>query len=99
MDEPPAPPDNSPVASHTRSEKLQEVIQAPLHEAVGPDRGILRVKAPFSTMDLEVWEKIAKDCRSDPVGITKHFQFIVKQHHPDWNDIQLLLDHLTETKT
>lgn len=30
--------------------------------------------------------------------VTKHFQFLIKQHNPDWNHIQLLLDHLTETE-
>ncbi|KFO89535.1 hypothetical protein N320_11206, partial [Buceros rhinoceros silvestris] len=61
------------------------------------------IKAPFSTTDLEVWKTVAKNyrTRSDPISVTKHFQFIIelsKQHNPDWSDIQLLLDCLTETE-
>ncbi|KFP34840.1 hypothetical protein N324_09515, partial [Chlamydotis macqueenii] len=55
-------------------------------------------KVPFSTADLGEWKKVAKDYRSDPVSVTKHFQFIVKQHNPDWQDIQLLLEYMTETE-
>ncbi|KFO57295.1 hypothetical protein N302_12899, partial [Corvus brachyrhynchos] len=56
------------------------------------------VKIPFSTVDLEAWEKIAKRYRGDPIGVTKKFRFMVKQHRPDWLDLQLLLDALTETE-
>ncbi len=56
------------------------------------------IKVPFSTADLGEWRKIAKDYRSDPVSVAKHFQFIVKQHNPDWKDIQLLLEYMTETE-
>ncbi|KFO93246.1 hypothetical protein N320_07241, partial [Buceros rhinoceros silvestris] len=56
------------------------------------------IKAPFSTTDLEVWKTVAQSYRSDPISVTKHFQFIIKQHNPDWDDIQLLLDCLTDTE-
>ncbi|KFO86031.1 hypothetical protein N320_08285, partial [Buceros rhinoceros silvestris] len=56
------------------------------------------IKAPFSATNIEVRKKIANNYWSDPVRVTKHFQFIIKQHNPDWNDIQLLLDCLTETE-
>ncbi|GAB0184621.1 hypothetical protein GRJ2_000927400 [Grus japonensis] len=56
------------------------------------------IKVPFSTTDLEAWKRVAKDYRNDPVNVTKHFQFIIKQHNPDWNDIQLLLEYMTETE-
>lgn len=49
------------------------------------------IKVPFSTTDSGEWKRIARDYRSDPVSITKYFHFIVKQHNPDWKDIQLLL--------
>ncbi|KFQ40559.1 hypothetical protein N332_14640, partial [Mesitornis unicolor] len=61
--------------------------------------GMMLIKAPFSTTDLEVWKRVTRDYRSDPVSVTKHFQFIVKQHNPDWNNIQLLLECMTETET
>lgn len=34
------------------------------------------------------------------MGVAKHFQFLflIKQHNPDWSDIQLLLDYMTETE-
>ncbi|KFQ34528.1 hypothetical protein N332_03284, partial [Mesitornis unicolor] len=57
------------------------------------------IKVPFSTTDLEVWKRVVRDYRSDPKGVTKHFHFIVKQHNPDWNDIQLLLECMTEIET
>ena len=41
---------------------------------------------------------MVKSYQSDPVGVTRHFQFLVKQHNPDWSDIQSLLDHMTETE-
>ncbi|KFQ37128.1 hypothetical protein N332_01357 [Mesitornis unicolor] len=56
------------------------------------------IKVPFSTTDLEVWKRVARDYWNDPVSVTKHFQFIVEQHNPDWNDIQLLLACMTETE-
>ncbi|KFQ86360.1 hypothetical protein N337_13521, partial [Phoenicopterus ruber ruber] len=58
--------------------------------------GTMLIRVPFSTTDLEAWKRVAKDYRNDPVNVTKHFQFIVKQHNPDWNDIQLLLEYMTE---
>ncbi|KFZ56481.1 hypothetical protein N338_00033, partial [Podiceps cristatus] len=60
--------------------------------------GTMLIKVPFSTADLAEWRKVAKDYRSDPVRVSKYFQFIVKQHNPDWRDIQLLLEHMTETE-
>ncbi|KFQ21186.1 hypothetical protein N332_04190 [Mesitornis unicolor] len=56
------------------------------------------MKIPFSTTDLEVWKRVARDYSSDLVSVAKHFQFIVKKHNPDWNVIQLLLECLTETE-
>lgn len=43
-------------------------------------------------------EKVAKDYQKDPLSVSKHFQFIVKQHNPDWIDTQLLLQYITETE-
>ncbi|KFQ15305.1 hypothetical protein N330_00980, partial [Leptosomus discolor] len=55
-------------------------------------------KLPFSTTDLEVWKTVASGYRANPAKVAKHFQFIVKQYNPDWNDIQLLLDCVTESE-
>uniref|UniRef100_A0A8C0IF25 Core shell protein Gag P30 domain-containing protein n=1 Tax=Bubo bubo TaxID=30461 RepID=A0A8C0IF25_BUBBB len=95
-EEPSIPPD-SPISSRTRG-KAPDTIQAPLREAVGPQGGTMLVKVPFCTSDLETWEKKAKNYRNDPESVTRHFRFIIKQHNPDWEDMQLLLDHLTETE-
>lgn len=56
------------------------------------------VKVPFSTLDLEAWERVAGDYRNDPVNTAKRLRYIMKQHNPDWGDIQLLLDAFTETE-
>lgn len=90
-----APPD-SPIASWTRSQ--QPLIIAPLREAVGPNGEPVLIKVPFSSFDLETWKLVAKGYRNDPLGVTRHFQFLIRQHKPDWSDIQLLLDQLTETE-
>uniref|UniRef100_A0A8B9ERN9 CCHC-type domain-containing protein n=1 Tax=Anser cygnoides TaxID=8845 RepID=A0A8B9ERN9_ANSCY len=92
------PPPNSPVSSRTRKKSASAVLQAPLREAVGPEGGTMLIKVPFSTTDLGEWKRVAKDYRNDSVSVTKHFQFIIKQHNPDWKDIQLLLDYMTETE-
>ncbi|KFP87232.1 hypothetical protein N311_09446, partial [Apaloderma vittatum] len=60
--------------------------------------GKILLKVPFTTADLEAGKQAAGEYRSDPVSVAKHFQFVVKQHNPDWQDIQLLLEHLTETE-
>ncbi|KAF1466409.1 hypothetical protein FQV21_0012110, partial [Spheniscus demersus] len=87
----------SPVSSRTRS-KGRVVVQAPLREAVGSGGDPILIKVPFSSFDLETWKNVAKNYQSDSVGVTKHFQFLIKQRNPDWSDIQLLLDHMTETE-
>ncbi|RMB92926.1 hypothetical protein DUI87_30665 [Hirundo rustica rustica] len=46
----------------------------------------------------EIWERIAKGYQSDPTGVAKKMKFMIKQHSPDWADLQLLLDALTETE-
>lgn len=76
----------------------KQVLQASLREAIGPEGTTMLIKVPFSTLDLEAWKKVVKDYRNDPVSVTKYLQFIVKQHNPDWNDMQLLLEAMTETE-
>ena len=91
-------PPRSPISSRTRRKGERTITQAPLREAVGPEGGRILIKVPFSSSDLETWKNTVKNYRSDSVGVTKHFQFLIKQHNPDWNDVQLLLDHMTETE-
>ncbi|KAL2305538.1 hypothetical protein Nmel_007531 [Mimus melanotis] len=84
----------SPVSSHTRAKVREQpvVLQAPLREAVGPD-GMMT-----NTSDLEIWKKNVKDYRTDTINIAGYFWLIVKQHNPDWNDIQSLLHAMAETE-
>ncbi|RMB93099.1 hypothetical protein DUI87_30419 [Hirundo rustica rustica] len=96
---PPGPkiPSRGPIASRTRKQ-TRVVIQAPLRQAITSDGETKLIKVPFSSIDLEIWERIAKGYRSDPIGVAKKMKFMVKQHSPDWADLQLLLDALTETE-
>ncbi|KAM3654276.1 uncharacterized protein VK521_016720 [Ammospiza maritima maritima] len=89
------PTHGSPVASRTRR---QVVLQAPLRQAVGPEGAKLMIKVPFTTLDLEAWERIARNYRVDPILTAKRLRYVIKQHNPDWADIQLLLDAFTETE-
>ncbi|RMB88873.1 hypothetical protein DUI87_34716 [Hirundo rustica rustica] len=96
---PPGPkiPSQGPIASRTRKQ-TRVVVQAPLRQAITSDGETKLIKVPFSSIDLEIWERIAKGYRSDPIGVAKKMKFMVKQHSPDWADLQLLLDALTETE-
>ncbi|RMC19606.1 hypothetical protein DUI87_03165 [Hirundo rustica rustica] len=96
---PPGPkiPSRGPIASRTRKQ-TREVVQAPLRQAITSDGETKLIKVPFSSIDLEIWERIAKGYRSDPIGVAKEMKFLIKQHSPDWADLQLLLDALTETE-
>ncbi|RMB92916.1 hypothetical protein DUI87_30654 [Hirundo rustica rustica] len=96
---PPGPkiPSQGPIASRTRKQ-TREVIQAPLRQAITSDGETKLIKVPFSSTDLEIWERIAKGYQSDPTGVAKKMKFMIKQHSPDWADLQLLLDALTETE-
>ncbi|KFV19450.1 hypothetical protein N340_14119, partial [Tauraco erythrolophus] len=58
--------------------------------------GTMRIKVPFSCNDLKEWKAAAQEYRSDPVSVTQNLKFIIKQHNPDWDDMQLLLECLTE---
>lgn len=91
------PSPQGPAASRTQKQ-AREVIQAPLREAVAPEGTITLIKVPFLTPDLEAWEKIAKSYQSEPRGVARRLRFMIKQHNLDWDDMQLLLDALTETE-
>lgn len=94
-DEPPSP--QSPIILRTR-EQTKRNVQAHLREAVNHEGIPILVKIPFSIIDTEAWEKVARNYQSDPIGVAKKFKFMVKQHNPDWADIQLLLDAPTESE-
>ncbi|RMC04309.1 hypothetical protein DUI87_19128 [Hirundo rustica rustica] len=96
---PPGPkiPSRGPIASRTRKQ-TRVVVQAPLRQAITSDGETKLIKVPFSSIDLEIWERIANGYRSDPIGVAKKMKFMIKQHSPDWADLQLLLDALTETE-
>ncbi|KAL2309348.1 hypothetical protein Nmel_005542, partial [Mimus melanotis] len=67
-------------------------------QAIRPRKEKLLVKVPFSTINLETWEKIAKNYHSDPINTAKRLQYMIKQHNLNWSNIQLLLNALTEKK-
>ncbi|RMC02442.1 hypothetical protein DUI87_20834 [Hirundo rustica rustica] len=97
-DEPGPSPPNSRLSPRSIRKQTKGVLQAPLREAITSDGEPRMIKVPFFSMDLEAWEKIAKGYRSDPVRVAKRLGFMIKQHVPDWADLQLLLDALTETE-
>ena len=80
-------PSNSLVSSRTGKKSTSTALKALLQEAVGPDSGIILVKVPFSTNDLEAWERVAREYRTDPARVAKHFKIVIKLHNPDWDDI------------
>nr|RLV71530.1 hypothetical protein DV515_00017357 [Chloebia gouldiae] len=82
----------------TTRKQTKGVIQAPLRQAIASDGEPRIIKIPFFSRDLEAWEKTAKGYWNDPTGVAKRLHFMVKQHLPDWADMQLLLDALTETE-
>lgn len=86
----------SPVTTRNRR-RMGPVIQAPLRQAMGTT-GPTRIKIPFSMSDLDTWRETVKGYRDDPEGVAKRFELIIKNQDPDWKDIDLMLDALTETE-
>ncbi|KAK4828284.1 hypothetical protein QYF61_024949 [Mycteria americana] len=86
------------VTARTRS-KTQKALQllAPLREVMGVG-GPARVKVPFSTADLDAWREVARGYRDDPSRVAKRFELIIKNQDPDWTDVDLILEELTETE-
>ncbi|KFQ67743.1 hypothetical protein N335_13703, partial [Phaethon lepturus] len=66
-------------------------------QAMGPE-GPTRITAPFSMNDLDMWKEVVKNYRDDPTGVAKRFELVVKNQDPDWKDIDLVLDAMTETE-
>lgn len=87
------------ISSHTRSKiNKEEKIIAPLRQVVGPGKDLARVKAPFTTLDLDTWREAARIYREDPEKVAKRFELIVKNQEVDWGDTDLMLSELTETE-
>ncbi|KFV01283.1 hypothetical protein N340_06952, partial [Tauraco erythrolophus] len=56
------------------------------------------IKVPFSCTELREWKEAARGYRKDPVTTAQTLKLIIKQHNPDWDDMQLMLECLTETE-
>ncbi|KFP70053.1 hypothetical protein N310_09367, partial [Acanthisitta chloris] len=67
-------------------------------QIIGPGGDPMRVKVPFSASDLASWGEEAKNFRTDPGKVAKRFDWIMRNHDPDWTDIDLMLTELTETE-
>ncbi|KFZ52188.1 hypothetical protein N338_11960, partial [Podiceps cristatus] len=66
-------------------------------QAMG-NAGPTRIKGPFTMNDLDSWKEVVKGYCDDPEGTAKRFDLIVRNQDPDWKDIDLMLDALTETE-
>ncbi|PKU31809.1 hypothetical protein llap_17888 [Limosa lapponica baueri] len=88
--------DFTPITARTHS-KARPIIQAPLRQAMGPI-GPTGIKVPFSMSDLDSWKEIVKEYRDDPTEVVKRYELIIKNQDPDWIDIDIMLDALTETE-
>uniref|UniRef100_A0A669Q395 Core shell protein Gag P30 domain-containing protein n=1 Tax=Phasianus colchicus TaxID=9054 RepID=A0A669Q395_PHACC len=75
--------------------KKEPVILAPLMQVVGP-KGPVKIKAPFSTSDLDSWKEAVKSYGNDPSGVAKRFELIVKNQDLNWRDIDIMLDFMSE---
>lgn len=66
-------PPGSPISSQTR-----QVLRASLRDAVGPGGRTLLAKVTLSTIDLESWERVAKNYKNDPINTAKCLRYIIK---------------------
>ncbi|KFO64160.1 hypothetical protein N302_13873, partial [Corvus brachyrhynchos] len=66
-------------------------------EAAGPT-GQIWLKVNFSMGDLDSWKETARRYHDDPSGAAKRFGGFVKALDPDWENIDLMLDALTDTE-
>ncbi|KFP47235.1 hypothetical protein N323_01226, partial [Cathartes aura] len=60
--------------------------------------GPTTIRVPFQMEDMDRWKKAVKDYRDDPSGVSRRFGWISKNLDPDWKDIQLMLEAMTETE-
>ncbi|KFR11595.1 hypothetical protein N306_03216, partial [Opisthocomus hoazin] len=55
-------------------------------------------RIPFQTEEIEKWKETVKGYREDPSGVARKFEWIVKNLDPDWRDVDLMLEAMTETE-
>ncbi|KFQ64584.1 hypothetical protein N335_03049, partial [Phaethon lepturus] len=60
--------------------------------------GPIKLKVPLSMGDLDTWKLVAKGYRDDLAGVTKQFKASVKALDIDWEDVDFMLDALTDTE-
>ncbi|KFM13339.1 hypothetical protein AS27_06520, partial [Aptenodytes forsteri] len=66
-------------------------------QAKGTD-GLVHIKVPFSTTELDAWREAVKGYCDDPERVAKRLEFINKNLDPDWGDIEIMLSALSETE-
>ncbi|RMC21602.1 hypothetical protein DUI87_02469 [Hirundo rustica rustica] len=89
---------NSLINTWAREHGIEWAYHIPYHAPAAGKVERCNVLLKISLKAIEIWERIAKGYRIDPIGVAKKMKFMIKQHSPDWADLQLLLDALTETE-
>jgi len=64
---------------------------------MGP-RAPTLTRIPFQTEDIDKWRETVKEYREEPIGVARKFEWIVKNLDPDWKDVDLMLEAMTETE-
>lgn len=88
--------ESSQITTRTGSKK-EPAILAPLLQVVGP-KGPMKIKAPLSTGDLDSWKEAVKSYGSDPLGVAKRFELIVKNQDLNWGDIDIMLNFMSASE-
>ncbi|KFZ45922.1 hypothetical protein N321_00781, partial [Antrostomus carolinensis] len=60
--------------------------------------GPIKLKVPLSIENSDAWKLVAKGHRDDPARVAKGFKAFVKALDVDWEDVDLMLDALTDTE-
>jgi len=48
--------------------------------------------------DIDKWRETVREYREDPSGVARKFEWIVKNLDPDWKDVDVILEAMTETE-
>ncbi|XP_054253325.1 uncharacterized protein LOC128979190 [Indicator indicator] len=80
------------LAAHTGRQRAQLLTSS--REALVPNGSEARQRAPLSGTELSAWQEMLINCSRDPEKLAKRFQLLVKNHDPEWLDIDVLLDAL-----
>ena len=64
---------------------------------MGPG-GPTLIRTPFQMEDTDKWRETVRESREDPSGVAKKFERIVKNLDPDWKDVDLMVEAMTETE-